>query len=462
MLLAAMLFGASAAALRAETLTDAFISAYRNSNLLDQSRALLRAADEDAAQEAAALRPVIDFIASANQVAPTRQPNTDNLVSTASIAAELLLYDNGETRHAKEAAKQTILGLRSALLDLEQQILYDTVRAYMEVIRSRQAVLLAESNMELITQELRAASDRFAVGEVTQTDVSIAEARLAAARSGLAAAEGNYEVAREGYRTVVGRYPGNLLWPATAPETAETEEAAKTIAVRNHPSIDEAQHTVNAAEANLERAKSEIGPRLTANSSVTVENDQPRRMSFGISMRAPIYQGGNLRSVISESQVRRDALQSALLQSVLEVEQEVGTAWAAVRVARVQTEAAQRQVEASQMAFDGLREEAKLGARTTLDVLDSEQELLDAKNDLLSAEVQQYVNNYRLLASMGFLTVDHLDLGIVTYDPEQYYQQTAERGFVNDMKDVRDGLSQNLGDNYNQVRDHLNWRKENK
>ena len=446
MLLAAIVFGMPGAALSAETLTDAFVDAYKNSNILDQNRALLRAADEDLAQEAAALLPVIDFIATATQTAPTRFSNTENLVTTAGIAAELLLFDNGGTRHAKEAARENVLSLRSALVDLEQDLLFDTVEVYMEVIRARQAVSLAESNVELIAQELQAATDRFEVGEVTRTDVSIAEARLAAARSGLAAASGNFDVAREEFRTVVGRYPGNLRWPERSPETADTEEAAKALAVRNHPSIDRAQHTANAAEANVERAMAAFGPQFTANSSVTLEPDQPKRLSAGLTMRTPIYRGNTLRSITSQSLARQEAAQAAVLQSVLQVEQEVGIAWASVTVADAQTEAAERQVTASRMAFEGFREEAKLGARTTLDVLDAEQDLLDARNDLLSAEVLQYISVYRLLASMGFLTVDHLNLGIATYDPEEYYQLATERGFKSDMKNYGGELKNEWGE----------------
>ncbi len=427
-LAAALLLAVSAA--RAETLTDAFVSAYQTSNLLDQNRALLRAADEDVVQAAAALLPVINFVASSNFVTPTALPGANNWSSTAGISAELTLFDNGRTRYAKDAAKETVLGLRAALLNLEQQVLLNTVRAYMEMIRAAQAVSLGQANVRLITQELRAARDRFEVGEVTRTDVSIAEARLAASRGNLAAAIGDLEIARETYKAVVGRYPGNLRWPGTPPMTARTEDAAKAVAVRNHPSIEEAQRNVNAADANVARAEAAIGPRIAASSGVSVRNGAPAALSAGVSLNMPIYQGGALKSAIRQAMARRDASRSALLQSAINVKREVGVAWANLSVAAARTEAARREVRASQVAFEGVREEAKLGARTTLDVLNAEQDLLDARTNLITAEVQQYVSVYSLLAAMGLLTAEHLKLGVVIYDPAAYYRYAASQDGV--------------------------------
>ena len=406
---------------RAETLTDALISAYLNSKLLDQNRALLRAADEDVVIAMSTLKPVIAFVASTNFIAPTPAPAGDNWSANAALTAELTLFDKGVTRYATDAAKETVLGLRSALVQVEQQVLLNTVRAYMEVIRAAQAVSLGRSNVRLITQELRAARDRFEVGEVTRTDVSLAEARLAAARSNLAAAIGDLEIAREGYNALVGRYPGDLRWPPAPPITARTEAAAKQVAVRYHPSIEEAQHNVNAAAANVRRADAARGPTVTAGGRFSVDQDFDGTVTGELGVRVPIYSGGALRAAVRQAIARRDATRAALLQTVIDVKREVGTAWAQLAVAAAASDARRRQVRASQVAFDGVREEAKLGARTTLDVLNAEQELLNARVELLTAETQQYVQVYALLAAMGLLTVDHLNLGIATYDPAVYY-----------------------------------------
>lgn len=407
----------------AESLSDAMVAAYQASNLLDQQRALLRAADEDVVQAAASLLPVVNFVASTNFSSPTSTPlASSNWTSSAQISASLVLYDNGQTRYAVDAAKESVLGLRGALKQVEQQVLLSTVQAYMEMIRAGQFVSLSTNNVRLITQELRAARERFAVGEVTRTDVSLAEARLAAARGNLAAARGDLEIARESYKAIVGKYPGNLRWPSNPPVKAKTEDAAKAFAVRNHPSIDEAQRNVNVAEANILRAKAAMGPTISANSSISDSDRSPLTFGAGLQANVPIYQGGTLRSVLRRSVAQRDAARSGLLQSVVDVRQNVGVAWANLAVASARTQASQRQVRASQVAFEGVQEEAKFGSRTTLDVLNAEQELLDARSNLISAQVQQYVSVYSLLSAMGLLTAENLGLGIPTYDPIEYYR----------------------------------------
>ncbi len=410
---------------RAESLTDALISAYKHSNILDQNRALLRVADEDVALAMAGLRPVVQFISRTGYNSPVTGTG-DNWTSTLALNASLTVFDNGVTAFATDAAKETVLGLRAALLELEQRILLGAVQAYMEVIRAAQSVSLAQSNVGLITQELRAARDRFAVGEVTRTDVSIAEARLAASRGNFAAAQGDLAIARETYKAAIGRYPGQLRWPTAPPMAARSEAAAKVLAVRRHPTIDEAQHNVAAAEANIARAQADIGPNATVGATATLIDEGPFTTSANLTINVPIYAGGQLRALKRQAVARADAARAALLQSVVVVRQDVGNTWAQMVVAAARTEASRREVRAAQIAFNGVREEARLGARTTLDVLDAEQDLLDARTNLINAEVQQYVSVYALLAAMGLLTVEHLNLGIVTYDPAAYYNYATE------------------------------------
>lgn len=408
---------------QAESLSDAFISAYQTSNLLDQNRALLRAADEDVVQAAAALLPIIAFVANGNFQSPASvATGSDNWSANASLSASLTLFDNGQTRFAVDAAKETVLGLRGGLLDIEQQVLLNTVQVYMEMIRAAQFVQLGQNNVRLITEELRAARDRFQVGEVTRTDVAIAEARLAAARGNLAAARGDLEIARENYKAVVGKYPGNLRWPTNPPMRERSEAAAKAFAVRNHPSIEEAQRNVNAAEALIKRAEAAFGPTVSSSSAVTFTEGFTSTFTAGVRLDVPIYAAGTLRSAKRQSTANRDAARAGLLQSVIDVKRDVGIAWANLSVAAARTEASRREVRASQVAFEGVREEAKFGARTTLDVLNAEQDLLDARSNLISAEVQQYISLYSLFAAMGLLTVQQLGLGIPTYDPIQYYR----------------------------------------
>jgi outer membrane protein len=423
---------------QAASLGDALALAYRQSNLLEQNRALLRAADEDVAIAVSALRPVIAFALNTS-VARNETFNgltnmtmrSTTLTKTLSLTGELTIYAGGANRLAIEAAKETVLATRQALLQVEQNVLLTAVQAYMEVIRASEFVALRQNNVRLITRELRAARDRFEVGEVTRTDVSIAEARLASARASLAAAQGDLEVAREAYKAAIGTYPTALRRPPAPPMTARSEAEAKAVAVRGHPLILQARHEVSAAELNVSRAEAALKPRVTGSLSGRVsDNDRlditggggnSTDLSVGLALTQQIYQGGRIRATIRQAMAQRDAARSGLLQTTLGVEQEVGNAWARLAVALASLEASDRQVRASQVAYNGVREEASLGARTTLDVLNAEQELLDARAARISAETDQYVAIYSLLAAMGLLTVEHLRLGVPTYDPEAYY-----------------------------------------
>ena len=260
--IATVVAGLSAPALQAETLADALASSYRNSKLLDQNEALLRAADEDVAQAVARLRPVVSFVASAqNSNTSPDVLGTDTLQSTFTLAAQWTLFDFGRNRLGVEIAKETVLATREALKGLEAQVLLSAVSAYVDVRLQAEIVALRQSNVRLIGQELRAAQDRFDVGEVTRTDVAIAEARLAAARSGLAAAQGDFQVARERYRAVTGAYPGNLAGLPPLPKTARSLDEARMIALRGHPSILQAQRQVTVAQLGVEATKARCSAR---------------------------------------------------------------------------------------------------------------------------------------------------------------------------------------------------------
>ncbi|RVV99902.1 transporter [Mesobaculum littorinae] len=407
----------------AETLTDALIAAYRQSGLLDQNRALLRATDEDVAQAVAATRPVISYVLGSTY---TNTQLGDELSSSAALSASMTLYDFGRNQLAIDAAKETVLATREALVDIEQQVLFRAVDAYMSVRQAAAVVNLRQNNLGLITRELDAARDRFEVGEVTRTDVSLAEARLAEARSGLAAAQGDLQVAREEYKAAVGNYPGALAQPPAAPQIPDTQAAALSVAVRTHPQIRQAMRQVTVAEINIDRAEAATRPSLSGNARVSVDQDFDDTSSVGIELSGPIYQGGAISSGIRQAQANRDSQRAALYVTRQNVEQAVGNAWAQLSVSIASLGATDEQVRAATLAFRGVQEEATLGARTTLDVLDAEQDLLDARQTRITAEINRYVAIYAVLRSMGLLTVDHLGLGIVTYDPSAYYNAVED------------------------------------
>jgi len=416
--LGALALALAQAPARAESLADALIAAYRNSNLLDQNRALLRAADEDVASAVAALRPVVSFIAQSTYTEPTI---ADNLSSSVSLSAEMTLYDFGRSRLAVDIAKETVLATREGLVGVEQGVLLTAVRAFMDVRSAVESVAINRNSVRVIGEELRAAEDRFSVGEVTRTDVALAEARLAAARAGLAAAEGELAAAREAYRAATGRYPGTLAAPPAPPALPATLDAARSIAQTTHPSIAQARHQVTVAELQVVQAAAQRGPTLSGSASLSVDDEGNDQSRIGLTLSQPIYRGGGLSAAHRKAIAGRDAARSGLLEAGVGIAQQVGDAWAQIAVARAQIMAVDRQVEAATVAYNGVKEEAALGSRTTLDVLHAEQELLDAQASRIDAEANLQVAIYSLLSAMGLLTADHLKLGIATYDPRAYY-----------------------------------------
>ncbi|WP_375282301.1 TolC family outer membrane protein [Pseudooctadecabacter sp.] len=420
---------ALAAPAKADNLASALRDAYHNSGLLDQNRALLRAADENVAQSLAALRPIVTWQAQAvyqNSSAFRDTGNlSDNLSATVSVTTSLLLADGGASALATEAQKELVLQTRQGLIDVEQQVLFRAVEAYLNVRRSSEFLALRRSNVALIQQELRAARDRFEVGEVTRTDVSLAEARLASARSLLAAAEGQLVQSNEEFRAAVGRAPGRLAVVSPA-QLQHDIEAARAYAVRNHPNVRAAQHGVTAAELNIQRAEAALNPRLNLQGTLGFNDQGDSTQTLSLTYGGTIYQGGQLQSVIRQAQANRDASRAGLLITSQGVNQQVGNAYAILAVARAGRQASDLQIRAARTAFRGVREEATLGARTTLDVLNAEQELLDAQASMISAQADEVVASYRVLATMGLLTAERLNLGVQSYDPAAYYNLVRE------------------------------------
>jgi len=408
---------------KADTLSEALASTYNNSGLLEQNRALLRAADEGVAQAVATVLPVINWSLNWNRTRSTAAPEVGgglNQTAVARVTGSLTLYDNGANRSAIEAQKEVVLATRQSLRAVEQNVLLRAVQSYMNLIRAGEFVQLRQNNVRLITQEFRAAQDRFDVGEVTRTDVALAEARLASARSLLASAQGDRTVAAEEFRAAVGRAPSNPRNVSPAP-VSRTLADATDFALRNHPRILEAQHNVSAAELNIARAQAAVQPRVTLDGSVSRNDDSVDTFQTGITLSGPIYQGGALSSQIRQAQANRDSARSSLHLTRLSIQQEVANAFAQLQVARATNAASEQQISAATVAFQGVREEATLGSRTTLDVLNAEQELLDARANRIAAQSDVVIASYAVLSSMGLLTVDHLKLPVQQYDPAAYY-----------------------------------------
>ncbi|WP_206021024.1 TolC family outer membrane protein [Antarcticimicrobium luteum] len=450
---AALVGGLALAALgprsaQAENIVDALIGAYNTSGLLEQNRAVLRAADEDVATAVAQLRPVISWT---TQVSRTLLNGTSNGVAFSNPSSDLftglsisqLLYDGGARALSKQGAQETVLATRQQLLSIEQQILFRAASAYLNVVLQTENVALRQNNVRLLGEELRAAQDRFDVGEVTRTDVALAEAQLAAARSGLSAARGSLVSAQAEYAAAVGRKPGPLAGQPRLPKAAASLGAATDIAVRNHPAILAAQHQVKAAELVAQSQAKTMGPSASLSGSFGLTDDmdsldRSKNATVSLTVTQPIYQGGALSSQYRRALAGRDAAKSSLLTAQQDVVQGVANAFIRLEVARANLISSAEQVRAARVAFEGVREEATLGARTTLDVLSAEQDLLDAQTNQISARSEEAVASYQLLQAQGLLTAERLGLAVQIYDPTLYYNlvKTAPSRLSKRSKDL--------------------------
>lgn len=443
-ILAGGMFGS---AVQAQSLADTFVAAYRNSNLLDQNRAVLRAADEDVAIAMTTLRPVVTFAAGARASIASNRP--DSLVGSLDLSTSITLYDFGRGKLAQEAAKATVMATRQALLNIEQRVLLDAVNAFMDVHVAMDTVVQNQTTVRVTDQELRAARERFDLGEVTRTDVSLAEARLAGARSALAAAEGQLAAARESYKLVTGSYPTQLRQPPNLPQTVRSLQAAQDIARHTHPAIRQAQFEVTAAELNAERAGAVRLGSVTGSLDLGAEfpstGNQNTSASVGLRYSRTLYDGGRESAGYRQALARRDGARAGLHQTVAVVLQSVAVQWANIDVARARIAASQQQITAAQNAFEGTREEARLGARTTLDVLNAESDLRTARTALVQAQASLQVASYALLSTMGLLTVDHLKLGIPTYDPEAYFNAVRNAPVTSPQGEALDRVLRSIG-----------------
>jgi outer membrane protein len=422
----------AAAPAHAETLTDALIRAYQTSPLLDANRAALRGIDESVPQARSARRPQVSATAQGQgSYRADSDPSTVDSLG-AGLQATLLLFDSGQTRAAIESARSTVAAARADLRNTEQFVLFSAVQAFMDVRRDLEFVSLAANDVSVLEEQLRAAEDRFDVGEITRTDVSLTEARLADARSRLVAAQGQLEISRAAYQQAVGTPPGNLQPPPPIPQMPPSLQDATGIGLQRNPEIVAAQFAERAALFDMDRARAAQGPTIQAEGFVDYRDASPiasgplaptgrQRDLVGtaaIRGSVPLYSGGNTSSLIRQAQAVLEQRQWQLQDAGRRVTQQVAAAWTELEVARAQIPARRTQIEAARIAAEGTAEEARLGARSQLDVLDADQERLAAEANLVQAIRDEYVASYNLLSAMGLLTVEHLGLGIETYDPE--------------------------------------------
>lgn len=408
---------------QAESLKTALAKAYENSGILAQNQALLNAADEGVVTAAGKLLPAVQASISQSYRKTEGVDGTSDSTSL-SISASMPIYDFGRGQLGIDLAKEAVTGTRYQLASIEQTVLLNAIEAFMQYRQAAELVRLRENNLKVIDQELRAANDRFEVGEITRTDVAMAEAAKAQSLSALAQARGDLERSAEAYLMAVGSKPNAPDAPVNLPSLPASASAAKAAAAKSHPDVLAAQSQVAQAEIRLAQAEANAMPNISLSGSLSRSDQGVASMtssaSLGIEASIPLYQGGQFDSGVRQATAQLSSAKSALRVAVLNSDLQVGSAYARLTVARANMQATEQQIAAAQIAFDGLREEAKLGARTTLDVLNAEQNLLDAKANRVIASTEVVNATYAVVAALGQLSAKDLGLQVQLFDPEAY------------------------------------------
>jgi outer membrane protein len=384
---------------------------YNNNFLIAQQREKILKYNESVTQQLSVKKP--DLSANLSQNLDESNGKYNN---SANITIKQLLYDGGQSSNLVDAAKYNVLAERELLIKAEQDNLLKAITVYMDLRQAQANLELAENNIKVIEEQLRAANNRFEVGEVTRTDVSQTKARLALAVSNVETRKAILTGKSASYLLVVGENHGNLSTPPKHPEIPNTFSKAEKIAIENHPRILAARLQLKVSEYRIDASRGIFNPTIIG--SITSKTGTSISSSTGATIQAtiPLFNSGNLRSkkraAINDKKISKHALDIALLttRSNLQI---YHSSWLAAVAA---IKASKAQIEASQIAFEGMREESKLGSRTTLDVLDAEQELLSARSNLVTALRDEQVQAYNVLSEMGQLTTSNLGLEVQTFN----------------------------------------------
>jgi outer membrane protein len=422
----------------AETLADALALAYSKNPQVEAERARVRSTDENIAQARAGRLPSAQFQGDVGY-RWTRQDGffgpteTDTFPRSANISATQSLYSGGRTPALESQANALVDGASEQLRSTEQAVFLATIQSYVDVRRDLLVVDARATNVERLRKQLEAARIRFEVGEITRTDVAQAESRLAQAEAGLATARSGLETSRAAYQRVVGQAPGELEKEPAAPALPATLTQAVETGLANNPDLARAIANVRVTEALVRANTSDLNPRVDLTARIARDESVNNGRTTGTdsaqafaSVRVPLYDQGIARSRIRQSRIEVERAEFTAEDARRSVTQAVARSWGEVEATKRVIDASRTQVQAATVALEGANEELTVGLRTTLDVLDAEQELLEANLSLIAAERNAYVATHQLLSAMGILNSETLSINLSLYDPEQH------RGAVRD------------------------------
>lgn len=417
----------------AQTFEETLELTYRSNPTLQAERAGVRAAEESIIQARAGWLPSVSASASISNTTTESSGgffSQSNTVTpqTYRIDASQAIWRGGEINGAISQAQASVQASREQLRSTEQTVLLQAATAYLDVRRDVSIAEIRRNNVEVLLAQLDAAEDRFEVGEITRTDVSQAEARLSSARAQFAAGLSQLAASRARYAALVGQYPATLAQEPPLPELPDTLEDALEIALDFSPTLRAAAFTEDSARAAIQTARGAYMPDVSLSASASQGRDQQQsgdqtdRFSVTAQVSVPIFTGGLNRSRVRQAAFNADQARMRVTAARRQVTEVVTTAFNNLVASRSVIASSQQSVEANEIALDGVQQEAFVGLRTTLDVLNAEQELLDARLTLVSAERDSYVAGLTLLQAMGLLTADTLN---ITGEPEPYVSTTS-------------------------------------
>lgn len=427
-----------------DTLQTVLASVYNSNPRLLAERARLREIDETYIQARAQGRPSLS-VGGSFDAQVVRTPETNNFFGTSGgtttgtpyagqVSLVQPIYQGGRIKALKRQAQAGILAARAGLENAENNIFLSAANAYVDVLRDEEAALIRRNNVRVLDRQLIAANERFDVGEGTRTDIAQSESRLAAAEAGLAQADAQLQVSRALFVRIVGRVP-NQLSPAPEFMLPTTLDQATLLARDNNPQLLAAYYNELAGDAAIDIAKSAGRPTLSLQGSLVASRQtilgisETDQATIGAQLNIPIFSGGANASRVRQAKHAKTRLGFESRDTERAVDQTVAQVWAQMDAARRIVETSRRQVAAAEVAFEGVTLEQQVGTRTQLDVLDAEQETLNARLNLINSERDLNAAVFQLLSVIGVFDADGIALPITQHDPNAYLSDVSYDGF---------------------------------
>lgn len=433
---AAMAAGAAGAA---ETLEQALASTYTTNPTLLAQRARLRAADENVSQALAGWRPTVRVSTQASRQSVTTPGIPTAYYSPQSIDVSLSqpLFSGGRTVAQTEQADKSVLAERALLIATEENILQQAADAYLNVVRDQSVVQLRVDSEQVLRRQLEATQKRYRIGELTATDVSQAEARLAQTIALRVQAEGLLQGSRATYEDAVGHAPETLAPPTLLAALPTSRDEVLALAEGANPSIVQARHTAEAGAAQVDVYVADLLPQLslqadavrsynTTSSGTAQPGTRTDTLQATLNLSVPFYQGGAEYSRVRQQKHTANQQRITIQQARRTVLDTAATYWEALVSARDQIASLTKQVESDASALDGVQKEAQVGSRSVLDVLNAEQELVAARVSLVLAQHDELNAAYQVAAAIGRMTAEGLHLPVTPYDPTVNYDRARD------------------------------------